>query len=75
MKEITLKAIEQIENMENDFDIGIIELAIYLYCRFGKSTIEKISEQDFEEIQNKIFSEETLFNQNINDFMESKFNL
>lgn len=73
MKENLIKSIEQLEKIQDDFDI--IELAMYLYGRYGKSTIEKLSEEDLEEIQNKIFGEETLFNQNINDFMESKFNL
>lgn len=73
MKENLIKSIEQLEKIQDDFDI--IELAMYLYARYGKSTIEKLSEEDLEEIQNKIFGEETLFNQNINDFMESKFNL
>ena len=73
MRENLIKSIEQLEKIQDDFDI--IELAMYLYGRYGKSTIEKLSEEDLEEIQNKIFGEETLFNQNINDFMESKFNL
>lgn len=75
MKKIILKAVEHLENMENDFDISIIELAMYLYGRYGKSAIENLSEEELKEIQDKIFGEETLFNQNINDFMEINFDL
>lgn len=75
MKELTLKVIEKLENMENDFDISIIELAVYLHFRYGKTTLEGLDEQDFKIIQDELFGQETLFNENINDFMEINFDL
>lgn len=73
MKEKLLEIMKRIEAMEKDFDYTVFETAIYLYLRYGKDTVEILDDEELDEIYNVIQGQHTIFNEDLNDYFESNF--
>lgn len=72
-KELILKIIEDLEDIENDYDMLLITTAVYLYGRYDRDMIETLDTEDIRKIMAIICEEDTIFNEELNDYMRRNF--
>lgn len=71
MIENTIKDLEQVEyKYYNAYDGHIYQVALYLYGRYGELLSELMDDKILQNISDYIRKQETLFNDNINEFVE-----
>ena len=62
-KELILRIIEDLEDIENDYDMLLITTAVYLYGRYDRDMIETLDTEDIRKIMAIICEEDTIFNE------------
>ena len=72
-KELILRIIEDLEDIENDYDMLLITTAVYLYGRYDRDMIETLDTEDIRKIMAIICEEDTIFNEELNDYMRRNF--
>lgn len=63
------KCVEKLTKLENDFDYPEVETALYLYARYGENQTKELSNEDIEELFNKMQNiDGSIFNEDLNDW-------
>lgn len=77
MKKGMLDLIKILEDIENNWGYRDLETAFYLYARFGKTFVEeKLDDEDIDEIDKHLEDfDGSLFNEDINDYVQSNFDI
>lgn len=68
MKENVKEIMRELENISNNNGYGVFQTAVYCYMRLGN--IENLDNEDIEEINNSIDNLSTIFNEDLNDFVD-----